>query len=953
MEEKEQQIRISAGSVETAACPACGAEMDTGGIEPFTPVSCPACGAEFEIPARFGQFLLLKTMGHGGMGGVYLGRDEMLDRQVAIKVMLKELGDDPEFTSRFQREAQAAAKLNHPNIAQIYSFGTEKGQPYIAMELVPNGSLDKKMEKEPGGLDPAWAMKTGLQIATGLSVAAEAGLVHGDVKPENILFDSDGNAKLVDFGLAAMQGDSNEIWGTPYYISPEKTKRQKIDFRADIYSLGATLYHGLVGRPPFDGPDAAAVVKARLGGVPEKPSAIRPEIPPAVDAIIMRMLEEDPARRYPTYESLIGDINRYLSEAAKSGRKIGLGSGKKIVLKSPSRPAGQRMQLKLSRLGAASAPGDAGADGGFDDVPEIGAVPVNAVKEGMSPGAKVGIVAGSILGALAVFGLVMWLALKPKDNTEEVNAKARESIRENNKSVAASREKMKYFVDEQEKAVSDALEALKRSTKNLAEFSPQDAPFLRFPEPKDLAEARKQLREANGTAEPETKGEEGKPDVDGVSKENARIAAERRLADDPTRLGPDEDPADPDVQDRIAKALAEKKAREEAEGKTAGASPAPAAAAGAPAAPAQGGAARKISFLADKLRNHWSEGHKVELRLLKLRLREKEFNALCENYDATASAPVTPASAQAAGTTASAITEMLGNTESEYKDLYSKASVLKTRLESFDRDIVDRAQRRKRKQEAAEKEAAHQKRVAQEDEKRRKDYEESKVKQTALAAEKYALVEQLLKSQSWDIAVNQLKRDEPLFTTSEGHIAFEDALHKVEYMRDLHKWLIESAKGMKLSPYESDKSVRAKLKNPRQNGQFVVESADASTITIVFRYKDARNKDVVERVPGKIVWSKMYSEYKFWLNNLIYTRVEHVFDETLPGGKEENPFRFKRNKKQYSSDLMGAALTYRTYFPDDKGALKRASALIAKAIEDFPDRADEIRRIFPDVKDGK
>ncbi len=248
-------------------------------------------------PADFGHFLLEKELGHGGMGGVYLARDKMLDRKVAIKVMLKELGADPTFVERFQREAQAAARLNHPNIAQIYSFGQEQGMPYIAMELVPGGSLDKEMEQNPGSLDPVHVMRIGQQLVDALALAAEQGLVHGDVKPENVLYAEDGTAKLVDFGLAAMQASSDEIWGTPYYISPEKCRRQKIDFRADIYSLGGTLYHALTGQPPFEGEDANAVVRARFDGPPPKPSEVRPGLPPEIDAIIMRMLELEPAMR--------------------------------------------------------------------------------------------------------------------------------------------------------------------------------------------------------------------------------------------------------------------------------------------------------------------------------------------------------------------------------------------------------------------------------------------------------------------------------------------------------------------------------------------------------------------------------------------------------------------------------------------------------------------------------
>ena len=286
-------------------------------------------------PSDFGHFLLEKELGHGGMGGVYLARDKMLDRKVGIKVMLKALGDDPAFVERFQREAQAAARLNHPNIAQIYSFGTEQGMPYIAMELVSGGSLDKEMEANPGTMDPARVMKVGQQLAEALALAADQGLVHGDVKPENVLFDAEGNAKLVDFGLAAMQGDSEEIWGTPYYISPEKVKRQKIDFRADIYSLGGTLYHALTGVAPFEGEDATAVVKARFDGPPTPPSEVRPDLPKDVDGIIMRMLEMEPSMRYPTYQSLIGDIKRFLA---------------KVGPVRTSRLASGRLKIKGSKL---------------------------------------------------------------------------------------------------------------------------------------------------------------------------------------------------------------------------------------------------------------------------------------------------------------------------------------------------------------------------------------------------------------------------------------------------------------------------------------------------------------------------------------------------------------------------------------------------------------------------
>ena len=346
-------------------------------------------------PSEFAKYTLEKELGHGGMGGVYLGHDNMLDRRVAIKVMLKSYGDDPTFVERFKKEAQAAAKLSHPNIAQVYEFDLFEGQPYISMELVSGGSLDKMMEKKPGQLDPGFIMQVGLQIADGLGAAAERGLVHGDVKPENILFAPDGTPKLVDFGLAAMQGDTGEIWGTPYYISPEKVRRQKIDFRADIYSLGGTLYHALTGVAPFEGMDATEVVKARFNGPPKKPSEVRPGIPAKIDDIILRMLEMEPSMRYPTYESLKGDITRFLE---KSGLK-----------KTASLPASTRKVVIKGRGGHAMI---APTTAGLSPTESYAGVPRPQIPTPPPPPPKnVGAIVGAVVGGVILLILLIALGL--------------------------------------------------------------------------------------------------------------------------------------------------------------------------------------------------------------------------------------------------------------------------------------------------------------------------------------------------------------------------------------------------------------------------------------------------------------------------------------------------------------------------------------------------------------
>lgn len=319
-------------------CDECGSTIDVSARQPFEDLPCPECGAPQKVPARFGPFLLLDLLGRGGMGGVYLARDESLGRPVAVKVMLQSVGADEALVETFKREARAAAKLNHPHVAQIYSFGQEQGQPYIVMELIKGKSLDTMIEEEEA-LDQTMVMRVGYEIAEGLRAADEVGLVHGDIKPENILFDDRSRAKLVDFGIATFTGhtDADSIWGTPYYISPEKIRRQAIDARADIYSLGATLYHALAGCPPFEGETPVEVVKARLNRSPTPLREVRSDIDEGVEQIVARMLEVEPGRRYPTYASLLGDLKKVLKDLRQ--KHSGGVPSKRIRLKRKSEAA--------------------------------------------------------------------------------------------------------------------------------------------------------------------------------------------------------------------------------------------------------------------------------------------------------------------------------------------------------------------------------------------------------------------------------------------------------------------------------------------------------------------------------------------------------------------------------------------------------------------------------------
>ena len=307
------------------ACSKCNQPIDTSQAAPFSLLNCPVCQAEMRVPARFANFILLEQLGKGGMGAVYKAYDETLGRTVALKVMQQAIGQDPAFVAQLQQEARALAAINNPHIVQIYSYGEENGQPYIVMELVDGGRLDHMQEKKKQ-LDETFVLRMATQIIRGLQAANAAGMTHGDIKPANILFDRAGNAKVADFGLARFKGQKpqpGEVWGTPYYVAPEVVKGQAPNAGSDIYSLGGTLYHVLTGEPPFNCETVTDTVLLRFKEPAPDPRVFKNNISARTAAILLRMLEMDSFARYPTYESLLKDINDALEPltAAQSGKK--------------------------------------------------------------------------------------------------------------------------------------------------------------------------------------------------------------------------------------------------------------------------------------------------------------------------------------------------------------------------------------------------------------------------------------------------------------------------------------------------------------------------------------------------------------------------------------------------------------------------------------------------------
>jgi serine/threonine protein kinase len=305
---------------ENINCHQCGAPIDLTGQSAFGHVECPRCEAISVVPVHYGHFLLLQALGIGGMGTVYKAVDLQLNRYVAIKILRKKLASNPMFVEDFAREARAAAAASsHPNVAQVYAFGEIEGQCYLTMELLSRGSLDDRITKL-GKLAEQEVLELGLQVAAGLQAAHAHGLLHRDVKPGNILYNSEGVPKIVDFGLSHVRnratsagGQPAVIWGTPYYIAPEKLRGKPEDLRSDIYSLGATLFHSLAGRPPFDTRTANLGVMKRAIPPADSLRTYAPTTHKSTAVVIARMLAKDPAERFESYDALIQAFHEALA----------------------------------------------------------------------------------------------------------------------------------------------------------------------------------------------------------------------------------------------------------------------------------------------------------------------------------------------------------------------------------------------------------------------------------------------------------------------------------------------------------------------------------------------------------------------------------------------------------------------------------------------------------------
>ncbi len=320
---------------QTEPCTACGSILDITGASLFAVRTCPVCGEQIHVRRQFKNYELLGVLGQGGQGTVYRALDQNLDRHVALKVLRLEHGGDPEFVQKFEHEARLTASINHPNVIRVYSFGTEDENVYLAMELVDGGTFDDQME-QLGRVPEARALQVAIQVAQGLRAGLEKGLIHRDVKPGNILFGGDGSAKIVDFGLAVFHeqeaAGTGDIWGTPYYLSPERLQRQQEDFRSDIYSLGAALFHAIAGRPPFEAEDASHVALKHLTTQAVSVQTFAPDVSNATAYVVNRTLAKSREERPASYDEFIEQLQFARDEAMAGKRKGGAGPGKARVV---------------------------------------------------------------------------------------------------------------------------------------------------------------------------------------------------------------------------------------------------------------------------------------------------------------------------------------------------------------------------------------------------------------------------------------------------------------------------------------------------------------------------------------------------------------------------------------------------------------------------------------------
>ncbi|MDQ2629555.1 MAG: PASTA domain-containing protein [Actinomycetota bacterium] len=261
------------------------------------------------------RYRVLRRIGGGGMADVWLAEDSHLQRQVALKVLHRRYLQDPEFVARFQREAEHAAGLQHPNIVSVFDRGQDGDVNYIAMQYVQGPTLKELIDR---GLTPDQAVALVRQVLEGARFAHRNGIVHRDLKPQNVIVDEEGKAVVTDFGIARAGvseiTQTGSVMGTPHYLSPEQAQGFEVTPVSDLYSIGVILYEALTRRVPFEADSAVAIAMKQVSETPQRPSSINPQVSPALDAVVMRALEKEPGQRFQSADAFIAALDAAIKD---------------------------------------------------------------------------------------------------------------------------------------------------------------------------------------------------------------------------------------------------------------------------------------------------------------------------------------------------------------------------------------------------------------------------------------------------------------------------------------------------------------------------------------------------------------------------------------------------------------------------------------------------------------
>lgn len=302
------------------------------------------------LSSKLGHFNLLEEIAHGGMGTVYRGFDPTLNREVAIKLLREDLARDPKFLNDFLEEARSAAAISHPHIVQVFFVGEESAQYYIVMELLKGRTLREIIEHD-GPMDEERALDLAIDVVEGLRAAYKNQMIHGDIKPANIFVTDDVGAKVLDFGLSKLANvevaPTQGIWGSPYYISPERVGQKAEDFRSDVYSLGATLFQMLAGHPPFEADTPEELAAKRLNEKPPLLRDVNPQFTRKTEEVVNKMLNKSILLRYRDYDALLADLREAKTEATAKRLGVDLHPELKPPEPEPPPPPPQKSPVSL------------------------------------------------------------------------------------------------------------------------------------------------------------------------------------------------------------------------------------------------------------------------------------------------------------------------------------------------------------------------------------------------------------------------------------------------------------------------------------------------------------------------------------------------------------------------------------------------------------------------------